>query len=122
MVEFYDQIDTPEKPAFLTPFSLVHVFSGLLAYVLLRWLFPRWTDFTIFWIWFILHGLYEVKDVIEVDSRNSIENSIGDHLASLIGFFIGAATQPTPQFGNVVLMVIVYYLSVRVIDEPADWD
>lgn len=88
--QFYARGDSPEEPAIFTPFSLIHFLSGMYAYLVLRFIFPYSKTWILFLIWLVLHTLYETKDVF-LTSSNSFINSIGDTIAALAGFLVGAA-------------------------------
>jgi len=83
-VDLYHHVETPSYPAFLTPFTVFHLLTGVLAFVVLRWLLPRFPVFYDFVIWFVVHGLYELKDVADPQTTNSF----GDTIASMLGFFL----------------------------------
>ena len=74
--------DNKNGGTILTPWSLVHFLSGAAAKQ--TGLFPR------AYMWFIAHGLYEVKDQI-LDSTTehvrSVINSVGDQASAMLGYF-----------------------------------
>ncbi len=62
--------------SFLTPWSIVHFFSGGAAKAL----------GVTFWQNFLFHGMYELKDNFDSDFiYNSTLNSIGDQAMSMLG-------------------------------------
>jgi hypothetical protein len=87
-VDLYHHVETPSYPAFLTPFTVFHLLSGVLAFVVLRWLLPQFPVVYNFVVWFVAHGLYELKDVADPQTTNSPANSFGDTIASMLGFFL----------------------------------
>jgi len=76
--------DTKYTPIMFTPWSLIHVISGIMFALFTRNV-PFGRSFALF---FILHGLYEVKDV-STGVINSLPNSIGDQLSATCGFLLG---------------------------------
>lgn len=74
-VDLYHRVETPSYPAFLTPFTVFHLLTGVLPQ------FPVVYDFV---IWFVAHGLYKLKDVADPQTTNSF----GDTIASMLGFFL----------------------------------
>lgn len=79
--------DDPDNPKILTPWSLIHIISGLVFASFAKYMNLKKS--ISFISLFILHGLYELKDVTLDGSHNSTINSIGDQICALIGFFIG---------------------------------
>ena len=76
--------DTKKNPIMFTPGSLIHVISGIMFALLTRSV-PLGRSFSLF---FILHGLYELKDVSTGDI-NSVPNSVGDQIMATCGFLLG---------------------------------
>lgn len=92
-----------ENPTLLTPFSLVHLLSGITLFILLS-LFTKNKLVIIIGV-FIIHTIYEFKDYyttyinkirFEKDNYlseffidNTFINSIGDTIACIIGIIIG---------------------------------
>ena len=64
---------------------MFHLLSGVLAFVVLLPQFPVVYNFV---VWFVAHGLYELKDVADPQTTNSPANSFGDTIASMLGFFL----------------------------------
>ena len=70
--------------AVFSPWSIVHYFSGSVAWT--------WLDID-FWPWEAVHLAYELKDQVgtnanensEIFTHNSLENSIGDTIATTAG-------------------------------------
>lgn len=79
--------DDPDNPKILTPWSLIHIISGLAFASFAKYMNFKKTNSFVYL--FILHGIYEAKDMSYDRSHNSINNSIGDQICALIGFFIG---------------------------------
>jgi hypothetical protein len=99
--------DDPDNPAILTPLSLIHVISGLVFASFAKYMKFKKTNSFIYL--FILHGLYEVKDLtLNKDGyHNSIKNSIGDQICSLIGFFIGWNLDITQTF---IISCVLFFI------------
>ena len=64
-MSFWGSVDNKEEPAFLTAFALVHFVSGLLTIPIYYLLVKRikYPEVTAIAIFFIIHLLYEIKDV-----------------------------------------------------------
>ncbi len=71
------QQDTIQNPSLLTPWSIVHFASGVIAKSLK-------IDFLAF---IVLNILYETKDVFFTDGENSWQNSITDILLGIFGYY-----------------------------------
>lgn len=93
--------DYINMPALLTPFTFVHFYAGFVGFVLIKYFYPKLSFQNTFLIFIILHTIYEIKDLLCYndwicsnifnscsDLDNSIVNSIGDTIASIIGLFI----------------------------------
>jgi hypothetical protein len=115
--------DNKQKPAVFTPFSLVHALSGV-VYALIVYGVFRVSWNTAFWSFFVLHGLYELKDYhwsynLNLNSymyNNSLENSIGDQVMSMIGFVLAARAWDTYNLDSVhaTLVTSIYFLVTNV--------
>ena len=84
-MKFVGDVDTPSDPVFVTPYFVVHFLWSFIFYLVLsKVLQPQYS----FILLMILHGAYEVKDVV-FTKDNSIPNSVGDTLASVLGWYAG---------------------------------
>lgn len=93
-------LDFVGAPAVFTPWSIIHFATGVLAHAMSH--YARLHPVTGFVIFFVLHGLYEAKDIIKthyalrqpgVDPMNvkdSLPNSVGDQLSGLAGYVAAA--------------------------------
>lgn len=97
--------DDPRNPNILTPWSLIHVISGLAFAVFSKYMNFKKTNSIIYL--FILHGLYEAKDLTQDGTHNSIKNSIGDQICALIGFFIGWNSDITQTF---IIACVLFFI------------
>lgn len=92
-----------DRPAALTPWTLVHAAVGAVAYAALRAAAPTraWGEGARFAAWFALHALYEAKDWYLTYARppppgghtNSWVNSLGDQAAACAGYAAAAAAR-----------------------------
>ena len=77
-MKFFGVYDTPEEPALLTLWSGIHFLAGVAG-----------KQFGMsLGAFFILHGLYEMKDVMGTDS-NSNANSLADQACATLGHIYG---------------------------------
>jgi hypothetical protein len=88
--------DTLKSPAYLTPWSLVHIGSGIVFYLFMKRFFPSFSNTDIGLTWLNVGTFYEIKDmyhtyVFKDTDYNTFPNSMGDIICNMIGFFI--ATQ-----------------------------
>ena len=97
--------DTKNNPIMFTPWSLIHVISGIMFALLTRNV-PFGRSFALF---FILHGLYELKDVSTGDI-NSVPNSIGDQILGTCGFLLGR-TLETQKLIIISLIIFGIFLN-----------
>jgi hypothetical protein len=115
----YNPPDSKQTPCLITPFTGIHFLSGAAANVLLRKLnIPYGIAFT---LWFLIHMLYELKDLHGSYVKNSndyyhnhsIINSISDQVFALLGFIIGQGIPldiTVPFMTLFVLIVITAYI------------
>jgi hypothetical protein len=93
--------DYIKDPALFTPFTFVHFYCGLVYYITIKNIYPKMSFNKIFWIFLILHTIYEVKDLLCYndwicinifqscsDLDNSYNNSVGDTIAALFGVVV----------------------------------
>lgn len=77
--------DSKYNSAILTPWTIIHVISGIMFAV-----FSKNLDFKkSLFLFFVIHTIYELKDIYFEDGQNSFANSIGDQLFAVTGFLIG---------------------------------
>jgi len=103
--------DTRNNPVLITPFSLVHFLSGVAAYLIIVDYFKINLK-NGFLVWFIIHGLYEVKDCYktyysnkEGDQVNSCYNSVADHVFGMLGFLFASTLSST----NLKILFVYYW-------------
>lgn len=113
----FDSYETPQKPALFTPFSVYHMLVGVLAFTLIRWVFPDFPITHDFIIWFTVHSVYEFKDAVHPNTTNSLINSFGDTICSMFGFFVAYLFfQDRPMYLydvlNFALLTLVFNLVI----------
>lgn len=115
----YNPPDSKQTPCLITPFTGIHFLSGAVANVLLRKLDVSYA--IAFTIWFIIHMLYELKDLHSSYIKNSDDyyhnhsliNSISDQAFALLGFIIGQNIPldvTVPFIMLFILIVVTAYL------------
>ena len=83
--------DTPEEPAVFTIWSAIHFLAGTAG-----------KQFGMsLGAFFILHGLYEIKDVMGTTTNSKI-NSVADQACATVGHIWG----PTAGSGFIILWVV----------------
>ena len=90
--------ETDDLEAFITPWSLVHVLSGMCARKL------KIEPLT----WQVIHFAYEVKDMYKQDG-NSLTNSIGDQASATVGYFL---PNPVSENKTLITSAIVFGIFV----------
>lgn len=77
--------DSKYNSSVLTPWTIIHVISGIMFAA-----FTKNLDFKkSLFLFFVIHTIYEIKDIYFEDGQNSLANSIGDQLFAVGGFMIG---------------------------------
>ncbi len=115
----YNPPDSKQTPCLITPFTGIHFLSGAVANILLRKLDVSYA--IAFTIWFIIHMLYELKDLHGSYIKNSDDyyhnhsliNSISDQVFALLGFIIGQNIPldvTVPFIMLFILIVVTAYL------------
>ena len=111
-MNYYAISDTIKNQAFITPWALIHFLSGGIAFFTIMYLYPNISMINALLLWFILHTIYEIKDLMPFLKKkkypsewedNSVINSIGDTLFSIIGFLFFSL------FGRIKLPFVVIY-------------
>ena len=95
MILYADE-DTRKKSVLFTPFSLIHVISGITGILILYYINNNDSEFVLFNKGIIFHILYELKDyyysyVLNYNTKlrnNSIINSYGDIIMGALGQII----------------------------------
>lgn len=83
---FVGSRDERARPAYFTPWASIHLRSGILMYLFFSILkLPPMQNFAVS---LTLHTIYELKDIFI--KRYTVENSIGDTIAFMVGFWISA--------------------------------
>lgn len=119
--------DNIKNPSCITPWSFIHLHSGFIFYLTLKYLYPKFSFFTIFIFWLILHTIYEIKDLmsyfniyiyksdynsIKNWNNNSIINSIFDTIFTLIGLLIAYYININSNnfyFVNMIIYILTLY-------------
>lgn len=110
-------LDNTSHPALVTPWSLIHIFSGIMAYILLS-TFTSWNNFEKGLAWLNLGTFYEIKDMYKTyvskeHNYNTFANSMGDIVFNMIGFFIGMSMfKEISQHAKIVtgLAYVAFYI------------
>jgi hypothetical protein len=84
--------DSRENPYIITPWTLIHIMTGIVSGVI--FLIFKIKFYYAVVIYFIIHGVYEIKDYIgthykingEIKLDNSVANSIADQFFSVLAF------------------------------------
>lgn len=84
MVNLIAKIDTQKNPTLLTPWSIIHFFTGVIAGLLVRHM-----NLDFIWslvVYIILNLIYEAKDFFFMNGKDSWQNSIVDILTGILGY------------------------------------
>ena len=111
--------DSAALPAVLTPWTVMHVASGGLAYAALAAALPRAPGAARLGLWFALHAAYEAKDFYFTyvaapapgQPSNSWPNSLGDQAAGMLGYALAARLRARPLGAALAMAAAVLLLS-----------
>ena len=128
-IKLLSMSDTIKSRSFITPWTFIHFLNGSLGYLYLKHILQI-SKINSFIILFVLHTIYEIKDLeyyynknknknknIENDyyGNNSIINSVGDTIFFIIGFLIAAQIKKVNNcdilifiFINIILAYLFY--------------
>lgn len=88
-MKLYATGEGPSAPAWLTPWSIVHFASGIVAHGV--GVYSKLDVWVAFAVWMVVHLLYEAKDQTRARASNSLPNSFADQAVAALGFGIAAA-------------------------------
>lgn len=110
--------DSPERPAAVSPWSLMHLATGVFAYAAYAAFFPHVAAHSGgpgLLAWFMVHLAYEGKDVYRSywasprkELAGSWQNSAGDQAVAVLGYLLGARLRVGLVGGT--LAVVAAYL------------
>jgi hypothetical protein len=118
-MKWISYFDSTNEPGLFTPCSVLHFFSGVFAGQAFKHL-TNFSTLTSFILWFIIHGLREVKDYRKSKNikdpyldDNSLVNCIGDQVISMIGFLVGdyLPTKVSIYYTTLFLVAFIYVYS-----------
>tara|TARA_B110001450_G_scaffold144420_1_gene135059 strand:- start:4 stop:390 length:387 start_codon:yes stop_codon:yes gene_type:complete len=108
--------DTNKRCCYITPFSLIHILSGVALNLVFKKLHPNLRYK--FYYALTIHTIYELKDMYinyktdgpfytnkwAYKKSNTLGNSIGDTFAFILGYYIGI-------YVNDPIFILIYLLS-----------
>ena len=121
-VRFISDDDTVKNSGFITPWAFIHLLSGLIIYLYLKFIFRDISIIIAFMIMIVIHTIYELYDLLYYFkitknntywANNSLVNSIGDTVFAIIGFFI--ATQIKDINIYVVISCTIFYILTMIV-------
>lgn len=120
MNHFYvSNSDTVTTPSLFTPWSFVHFICGCYLYSFGEY-FTNKVSYN-FLIGILIHTIYELNSIhilysnnkISTWDNNSIQNSIGDTISFILGFFLIHAGKLNTNYKHFILLIyyiVFYYL------------
>jgi hypothetical protein len=115
MVLLFGLNDTIQKNALITPWSIIHFLGGYMFSVYGIHVF-KISIMKSFWIGFILHTIYEIKDLScyflnchdkSLWNNNSWINSIMDTIFFIVGFFLILIIDAN-NFNYIIIFTLIY--------------
>lgn len=107
MVNLIAKKDTQKNPTLLTPWSIIHFFTGVITGLLVKHL-----NLDFFWslvIYILMNMIYETKDLLFTNGTNSWQNSIVDILTGILGYVWVTKTVVSSKM-VIILSTILYVL------------
>jgi len=91
-MKLIDWDDSIEKSSIITPWTLIHIMGSIVGGIIFLTFKVKFYYAVV--IYFIIHGVYEIKDYIgtsykinnKIHLDNSVANSIGDQIFSILAF------------------------------------
>ena len=104
--------DTEKSNSFYTPWSFVHLLAGMV----LSFFFNIYFNAKISLILsLVIHTIYELRDYYKTyhlkKARNSLFNSVGDTIASLIGMLMAIFMNIKGTKNKVIYLVIIHLIN-----------
>jgi hypothetical protein len=116
--------DTYQVQSFITPWSFIHMLTGILIYFYIKIIIPNISVLNAFLIMIVLHTLYEIKDLFYYLNfvknpsdwnDSSLLNSCGDTIFAIIGFYFASFLKKINykqliSFTIIYLMFFIYFI------------
>lgn len=121
MTNIFSISDEMETPSMCTPWTFIHILSGILMYMYVKYMFHGISDIYAFIIVFSIHTVYEMKDLRRYYYTNSVPpdtydnnsaiNSVYDTFAVVIGIYIAMyITKSSPVSKEELVRYTLYEL------------
>lgn len=112
--------DNMDSPKFITVCSFSHFFWGFIFLIVMKHLYSKMSFIFIFFLYLVIHTIYEIKDTlcyfgINIISNkesnnyfmnNSYLNSIGDTIFALLGVYTGSLYLKNKN--NIYLQIFIF--------------
>ena len=90
IIHFFDNY---KNHTLITPWSFIHFLFGIFFYLFISKFFKNVNVLNSFLLLLIIHTIYEINDHIYIvkfwkHSSNSLLNSVGDTVFSILGFYL----------------------------------
>ena len=125
-IKLFSNTDTVKSNSFITPWSYIHLLTGCIIYLYLKYIFKKISIINSFIIMIIIHTIYEIFDLMyyfrikkETNywSDNSLINSVGDTIFAIIGFLIAIEIKEINIHGLIFLtfvyLITIYFFSKK---------
>ena len=104
--------DTEKSNSFYTPWSLVHLFAGMVLYFFFNIYFKPKISLILS---LVIHTIYEIRDYYKTyhlkKAKNSLFNSVGDTVSCLIGILIAIFMNIKGTKNKVIYLVIIHLIN-----------
>ncbi len=132
----FDKYDNKKhNEAFFTPWTFIHVWSGIVWVLICKKLYNNLSNTAIYMLGLFFHTLYELKDISSYLKKgsdeepstiwhNSFFNSIGDTIGAIIGMFLGIYLYKNASnkvIFEVLVIWIILFIALKAITTIAEW-
>ena len=112
-IRLFHSFDNYKNHTFITPWTFIHFLFGIFVYLFNSKFFKGIDTLKSFIILLIVHTLYEINDHIYLvniwtKSSNSILNSIGDTIFSILGFYFAYKYLDVKLFKHVTIIYAIF--------------
>lgn len=128
-MRIFGAADTFDNPVLFSPWSIIHFAIGMAAYPTLQLVDINMSKFI---LWGIIHGLYELKDILGsyyihsckwfIACNKSFASSVGDQIMALLGYALSKGLNISSLWtAGAIVIASFLVLGSPIFDESEKW-